>query len=259
MERRGKLALVALVAALAPAGVAAALSVGGEGGGGGDAAAARPFRPEPDRSRYSFPSHLEGPNRYPIARPRGNPLLYDRPGGKPILRITGPTEWGTPRVLSVVAHRRDWLAVLMPELKNGHVAWIRMNRVRRLAAVTWSLHADLSRRMLVVRRGGREIRRLRIGVGRPGHATPVGRFAVTDRLRVTDPASPYGCCVLALTGHQTRLPPGWPGGDRLAVHATADLSGLGREVSLGCMRSHPREARWLIRKVPLGTPVFVRA
>lgn len=257
MERRGKLATATLVAVLAPAATVAALSGGGDGAGGG--AEAQPFRPEPDRSADRFPEGLEGPHRYPVARPRGRPLLYDRPGGKPILRITGPTEWGTPRVLSIVAHRRDWLAVLMPELKNGAVAWIRMNRVKRLTAVTWSLHADLSERTLVVRRDGRRVRRLRIGVGRAGHSTPVGRFAVTDRLRVTDPASPYGCCVLALTGHQTRLPPGWPGGDRLAVHATADLSGLGREVSLGCMRSHPRDARWLIKKVPLGTPVFVKA
>ena len=41
------------------------------------------------------------------------------------------------------------------------------------------------------------------------------RVLVTDKLRVTDPGSPYGCCVLALTGHQTNLPDYCPGGDRL--------------------------------------------
>ena len=149
--------------------------------------------------------------------------------------------------------------MLVPELKNGRVGWIRMDRVAHLGAVGWSLNADLSTRALVVRRDGRVVRRLRVGVGRAGHSTPTGRFAVTDRLRMSDPASPYGCCVLALTGHQTRLPPGWPGGDRLAVHATADLSGLGHAVSAGCLRAHPRQARWLIENVPLGTPVFIRA
>jgi hypothetical protein len=77
-------------------------------------------------------------------------------------------------------------------------------------------------------------------------------------LRVTDQGSPYGCCVLALTGHQTRLPPDWPGGDRLAVHATSDLGSIGRRASLGCMRVTPRQAGWLIRTVPLGSPVFIR-
>ena len=254
MAGRTKLAAVT-VAVLASGGVGA-LVAGGGGDGDGGRADARQFRPEPQRD--PFPARLEGKNRYPVARVDGRPLLYDRPGGKAKIRIAGETEWNTPRVLSVVKHRGKWLAVLVPELKNGDVAWIHMDKVARLGSVTWSLHADLSRRRLVVRRNGKPVRRVRVGVGRPGHSTPKGRFAVTDRLRVTDPASPYGCCVLALTGHQTRLPPGWPGGDRLAVHATADLSGLGQEVSLGCMRSHPDDARWLIKKVPLGTPVFIR-
>jgi hypothetical protein len=82
---------------------------------------------------------------------------------------------------------------------------------------------------------------------------------VTDKLRVSDPGSPYGCCVVALTGHQVKLPEGWPGGDRLAVHATKDTSGLGQAVSLGCMRADPKDARWLLETLPLGTPVFIRA
>lgn len=258
MFGRGKLVAGALVAALALASIAvAALLVRGGGSGGGERAEARPFRPEPQRSADGFPSSLERTGRYPIARLEGRQLLYDRPGGKPIVRIAGETDWNTPRVLSVVRHRRNWLAVLAPELKNGRVGWIGMDQVARLGTVRWSLHADLSSRQLVVRRDGKRVKRLSIGVGRPGHKTPTGRFAVTDRLRVADPLSPYGCCVLALSGHQTRLPPGWPGGDRLAVHATADLSGLGHEVSLGCMRAHPRSARWLIKKVPLGSPVFI--
>jgi hypothetical protein len=80
---------------------------------------------------------------------------------------------------------------------------------------------------------------------------------VTDKLSVSDPNSPYGCCVVALTGHQTKLPEGWPGGDRLAIHATSDLSGIGEAVSLGCMRVDPEDARWLMKAVPLGTPVFI--
>lgn len=251
----GKLAGIFALVVLVSAGAGAILVLGDTGGG--DPADAKPFVPEP-AARDPFPSNLTGPNTYPVARIKGRQLLYDRPGGEPKIRIADATEWNTPRVLSVVRHRRDWLAVLVPELKNGRVGWIRMNRVSRLGAVTWSIHADLSRRRIVVRRDGKRVRSLRVGIGRPGHKTPTGRFAVTDRLRVTDPASPYGCCVLALTGHQTKLPPGWPGGDRLAVHATADLSGLGREVSLGCMRADPRQARWLIGNVPLGSPVFIR-
>jgi lipoprotein-anchoring transpeptidase ErfK/SrfK len=111
---------------------------------------------------------------------------------------------------------------------------------------------------LVVRKDGKKLRTVRIGIGRASNPTPEGRFAVTDKLKVTQPGSPYGCCVLALTGHQTKLPPGWPGGDRLAIHATKDLTGLGKQVSLGCMRTDPRDTKWMLKRIPLGTPVFIR-
>ena len=161
-------------------------------------------------------------------------------------------------MLGVVLRRGDWVAVQAPELDNGELAWLPTNRAR-LDCVAWSVHADLSRRMLYVRHDGRVVRKFQIAVGRRGNSTPKGRFAVTDKLRVTDPGSPYGCCVLALTGHQNRLPPGWPGGDRLAIHATKELSSIGKPASLGCMRITSVQARWLIKAIPAGAPVFVRA
>ena len=72
------------------------------------------------------------------------------------------------------------------------------------------------------------------------------------------PGSPYGCCALALTGHQTKLLAGWPGGDRLAIHGTPQPETIGKEISLGCMRAHRRDIRALMRTVPLGSPVTVR-
>jgi hypothetical protein len=184
-------------------------------------------------------------------------VLFREPGGEPRLRITKRTEWGSPRVLGVVGQRGDWLGVQASELKNGEVAWIPRERTR-VDCVRWSLHADLSKRELFVRKDGHTVRKFAIAIGSRGHTTPLGRFSVTDKLKVTNDNSPYGCCVLALTGHQTDLPEDWPGGDRLAVHATTDLSSIGKAVSLGCMRVLSDEARWLISKMPLGAPIFVR-
>jgi lipoprotein-anchoring transpeptidase ErfK/SrfK len=158
----------------------------------------------------------------------------------------------------VVRRRGDWIAVQAPELGNGEMAWMSAARAR-LDCVRWSMRVDLSRRRLYVQHDGKTVRRFEIAVGRDGNPTPQGRFSVTDKLRVTDPGSPYGCCVLALSGHQTRLPPGWPGGDRLAIHATEELSSLGNAASLGCMRVTSSQARWLVRMIPLGAPVFVKA
>jgi hypothetical protein len=261
-SRRVLAGLGAVIAVLAPAGVVAALAVDGgspDGEGAAPAPDTRPFAPEQDEAAGEpFPSDPESAFQYPVARTSGETVLYDEPDGTVKARIAGKTEWRSPRVLAIVEQRDEWLAVLAPELRNGEVGWIRRADADSLDTVSWSVRADLSKRLLVVRQGARVVRRFRVGVGRKGHSTPTGRFAVTDKLRVSDEGSPYGCCVVALTGHQTRLPEGWPGGDRLAVHATSDTSGLGEAVSLGCMRSDPKDARWLMETVPLGTPVFIR-
>lgn len=225
--------------------------------GGGDGT--RNFVPEKGGPLAApFPTEPDETTCYSTASIRGSTVLYREPGGAKRLRITPRTEWGSARVLGVVSQRGDWLGVQASELKNGEIAWIPRAKAT-LDCVAWSLHADLSKRTLQVRHDGRTVRKLRVAIGRKANPTPKGRFSVTDRLQVTSAGSPYGCCVLALTGHQTDLPPYWPGGDRLAVHATNDESSIGQPVSLGCMRAESAEARWLINHIPLGAPVFIQA
>ena len=205
-----------------------------------------------------FPSEPPTVSCYSTAYARGRTTLFRAPGGRRLLRVSARTEWESPRVFGVVRREGDWLAVLAPELPNGKAGWVRARDVR-LDCTTWSLHADLSKRMVFVRREGKTVRRMRVAIGRPGNTTPKGRFAVTDKLRVKDAGSPYGCCVLALNGHQTNLPPDWPGGDRLAIHATKDEASIGQAASLGCLRAEARQAKWLIETIPLGAPVFIRS
>jgi lipoprotein-anchoring transpeptidase ErfK/SrfK len=196
--------------------------------------------------------------RYLTARVLKITQLRAAPGGRPLRWIGTRTEFDSPRVLSVTGRRDGWLRVLASERPNGKVGWIREDRAR-LASTDFAIHIDRSARRLTLRRDGRRVRSFTVAVGRPGNETPTGRFAVTDKLRPDDPASPYGCCLLALTGHQTKLLPGWPGGDRLAIHATPSLWTIGKAASLGCLRGHPGDVRRLMRTVPVGTPVFIRA
>lgn len=260
--RRGGLAHVAagVLASLVVAGVGTLVLSFDDSSGSGRAGAPdqRAFAREPDarRSQAFDPSRWPGGNV--TAYVKGRPVLYSRPGGGKRRVIPAKTEWESPRVLGVVRRRGEWLAVQAPELDNGEVGWIRA-RDARLESSPWSLHADLSRRQIDVRRNGRSVRRLNVAIGSPRNPTPKGRFSVTDKLRVTDRKSPYGCCVLALSGHQVDLPPGWPGGDRLAVHATRDVSSIGQPVSLGCMRARSEKVRWLIDTIPLGSPIFIRS
>jgi len=196
--------------------------------------------------------------RYQTARVLRRTTLRGAPGGRVVARVGRKTEFGSPRVLAVVARRGGWLRVIASERENGRHAWIRAAAVR-LGATDISIRVDRSARRLVLRRGKKVLRRMPIAVGRPGNETPLGRFAVTDLLRTSSPDSPYGCCALALSGHQTKLEPGWPGGDRLAIHGTPNPETVGTQASLGCMRAYEPDIRALMRRVPLGAPVFVRA
>jgi hypothetical protein len=185
--------------------------------------------------------------------------LRTRPNGRVIGRAGARTEFGSARALSVAARRGPWLGVVATELPNGRLAWVhRRNRELALRRTAYSLHADLSGRRLELRKGGRRVRRLPVAIGRPGSETPTGRFAVTDKLSGSAYGPYYGCCILALNGHQPRLPAGWRGGDRLAVHGTDSPATIGAAASAGCLRAADAGLRFLMRRVPLGTPVFIR-
>ncbi len=152
-----------------------------------------------------FPSDPEPLSCFSVAYATGKTTLYKKPGGGVRIRLSSRTEWGSPRIFGVIRRRGDWISVQAPELDNGEVAWMETNRVR-LDCVHWAMRVNLKKRRLYVEHNGSTVRRFVVAVGRPGNSTPDGRFSVTDKLRVTDPGSPYGCCVLALSGHQTHLP-----------------------------------------------------
>jgi hypothetical protein len=194
-----------------------------------------------------------------IAVVRDSVPLRARPNGRVIARVGPRTEFGTPRALSVAARRGRWLGVVATELPNGKLGWVhRRNTGLRVRRTAYSLHADLSRRRLELRKGGRVVRHLTVGIGAPGSETPTGRFAVTDKLSGPSYSTSYGCCILALSGHQPNLPAGWRGGDRLAIHGTTSPATIGDAGSAGCLRAADADLSILMRRVPLGTPVFIR-
>ena len=196
--------------------------------------------------------------RWATARVTARAALRAAPGGRALGRIGPRTQFGGPRVVSVLGRRGGWLRVVVPERPNARPAWIAVAAARE-GATDVSLHIDRSDRMLVVRDRNRVVQRVAIGVGAPGHPTPTGRFAVTDKLEMGGPGTTYGCCAIALSAHQPHLPADWPGLDRIAVHGTQSPATIGTAASLGCMHAGERDLRRLMRTVPVGAPVFIRA
>ena len=194
------------------------------------------------------------------AAPGGKLVVRARPGGAVVARLGARTEFHSPTTLSVAAKRGRWLGVVTTALPNGRLGWVDPRESAFVRARTpVRLTIDLSARRLVVRRGERVLRRVTVAVGRPGSPTPRGRFAVTDKLPGARYSSSYGCCIVALSAHQPNLPSGWQGGDRIAVHGTNDPGSIGTASSAGCPRASDADMRYLMRNVPLGAPVFVRA
>ncbi|MET0200560.1 MAG: L,D-transpeptidase [Gaiellaceae bacterium] len=185
----------------------------------------------------------------------GSVALRAAPGSSRVLALAPRnTEFGSRTTFAVTGIRGRWAEVISPLLANDERGFVRRSEVK-LSRVRVALDVDLSARRLRVWRGGVILRRLEVAVGAAGSPTPIGRFAVTDQLTGFNTAA-YGCCILALSGHQTNLPAGWTGGDRLAIHGGG---GIGSAVSSGCLHAGEAALRWLLRRVPLGTQVVIHA
>ena len=200
------------------------------------------------------------PPAHVIVHLRGDVTLRSRPFGPVVERLGATTEFGSPRAFGVVTRRGAWLGVTDASLGNGRLAWIDAGAARVVYSRTrLEIDVDLSSRTLVLRRDDVTILRTSVGVGRSGSSTPTGRFAVTDKLNGPSYSRYYGCCILALSATQPHLPRGWSGGNRIAIHGTPFASDFGRAVSAGCLHAPDRTLRYLMRTVPLGTPVFIHA
>jgi len=196
-------------------------------------------------------------NGYELAQVRAGESveIFDRPGGDSVGRLGPRTEFDSPRVFPVLEPGKRWLSVAAPEFGNGVPGWVRYDPDKlALGDTQISLFVELSDRTMELRHGEEVIREATVSIGRAGAETPVGRFAVTDRIvRGLDPV--YGAGAIALSARQPNLPEDWPGGDRIAIHGWAGP--VGDAASGGCLRANDEDIEALIERLPLGAPVFI--
>jgi hypothetical protein len=220
---------------------------------------ARATMPLPRISLVPPPPAVRGPS-FPIAtvRPGRRIALHSSPGGPVIARVGDRTEFNSIRVYWIKAVRGPWFGVPAPEMPDGELAWIRDDRTALdLFQTHFWITADVSQNELELHYGNRILDRFTVSVGSPGSPTPLGDYSITDGLVGKGLGPWYGCCVLALSGHQPNLPPGWIGGNRMAIHGTNSTIGIAN--SHGCLRASDPDMISLFARVPLGAPVFIRA
>jgi hypothetical protein len=214
-------------------------------------------RLSPDDLIPDPPANVPGPH-FPIVRvqPGAEVALRDAPGGEVIGTLGDETEFESPSTFWISEIKGDWFGVRTPDVYNG-VGWIRDDRTElEVSETRFWITADTSAQLLTLRYGNNVLDRFPVTVGSPGSPTPLGDYSVTDGLVGSGVGPYYGCCVLALTGHQPNLPPNWIGGDRIAIHGTPGE--VGGANSAGCLRASDPDMVSLFARVPLGTPVFIR-
>ena len=194
---------------------------------------------------------------------RRSAAAYGAPGGRVVARfdrLNVNRVRTTFRVLAVRTGgdcRATWYHVQLPIRPNGARGWVRARAVR-LYAVDFRIVADLSERTITVYRRGELLVKTATAIGKPGTPTPTGSYYVNQRLLASDPAGPWGPGGIGISAFSPVLTT-WAQGGPIAIHGTNRPETIGHAASNGCLRIDNDVLSRLIRLVPDGTPVLIRA
>jgi hypothetical protein len=167
--------------------------------------------------------------------------FYDVPIVAWVLETTADGRFGRVPIPYTGREATGWLRLRGLEALNTRIAVI----------------ADLSDHEIEVRRGPRVLFRAPAATGAPVSPTPPGSYFVTDRVAFQGGGS-LGTFAFGISGIQTHLPPGWSGGDQLAIHGTNAPGTIGTSASAGCLRVSERVLDRLRPLLRLGTPVVIQ-
>jgi len=171
--------------------------------------------------------------------------------------LASPT--GEGAVLSFLVrsvHRRRAL-VYLPTRPNGATGWILRSQVQ-IYSDPYRVAINLRQHKLVVWRRGSVVIRAAVGVGRVVSPTPSGTYYIVSRIQPTHVGTVYGAFAFGLSAHSNVYSSFGFGGDgRIGLHGTNDPSGLGHDVSHGCIRMSNRVVLKLSHLLALGTPVSI--
>ncbi len=183
--------------------------------------------------------------------------VYTTPSAAaPVRTLPNPQPSGAPLVFLVREQRRGWVRVLLPVRPNGSSGWIHAAQVR-LFHHDFRIVVALDAHTITVYRGTQIIDREPVGIGRKDTPTPGGLYYTKELLRPPNPNGPYGVYAYGLSGFSNVLT-SFAGGDGVVgIHGTNDPSGLGKDVSHGCIRMSNAGISKLARILPLGVPVQI--
>jgi len=176
-------------------------------------------------------------------------------------RLWTYTNDGTPELALVLrklekANGAVWLKIRLPMRPNNHAGWVPRRAMGRLHTVRTFLWIERKRFRASLWRNGRRIWMARLGVGKPGTATPPGDFYVRERLVPATSDSIYGVFAFGTSAYSATLTD-WPGGGVVGIHGTNQPALIPGRISHGCIRVRNGPMSRLRRLMPLGTPIRI--
>ena len=189
--------------------------------------------------------------------------VYDTPGATLASRALGhPQASGAPLVLLVVDQRPGWHQVLLPVRPNGSTGWVRAEEVT-LVTHDFRIIVELEAHRITAYKGREVLLSEPIGVGTRAAPTPGGLYYIKELFQPLDAGGrldtdgPYGAYAYGLSGFSEVLFDFAGGDGQFGIHGTNDPSGLGRDVSHGCIRMSNEGITLLAQTLPLGVPVEI--
>jgi lipoprotein-anchoring transpeptidase ErfK/SrfK len=171
--------------------------------------------------------------------------------------LRNPTPVGEPLIALVHTARKRWLQVYLPTRPNGARGWVTTRSVK-LLTTAFSLAVHLRSHRLILLHGQRTARVFPIGVGRAVTPTPTGTYFINELLKQPNPHGLYGPYAFGLSAYSGVLKHFGRGGNgQIGIHGTDHPSLVGTDVSHGCIRLRNPDILWLVKRLPLGTPVRI--
>jgi lipoprotein-anchoring transpeptidase ErfK/SrfK len=133
---------------------------------------------------------------------------------------------------------------------------IRAGQKLKMPKAKFSIVVDKSQNQLLLSEGDRFIKQYAVATGKD-NSTPVGTFKIVNRLE--NPVWYKQGAVVPAGSPENILGTRWRGLEKKSygIHGSADPSGIGQQVSAGCVRMRNADVEELYAIVPVGTEVTI--
>lgn len=192
------------------------------------------------------------------AKKRVTPIYPSVGAIKPNLSLDNRKNFSGRHVFVVVAQEGQWLQVKVPARPNGRTGWVKAADVT-LYQHDYAIVVTLSTHTLVVYKGGKELMRETVAVGKGQYPTPTGSFFIRELARPSNPRGAYGPWAFGLSGYSNVLQKFGRGDGQLGIHGTNAPKALGTNASHGCIRVRNESITKMAKTLPQGVPVEIVA